>query len=91
MTLKWVSPQTGVRRSTGTVMVGYWLKAEASSGQDKGQDKAETRQRAANTTAQSRHAVMARGWMDDGGRSFAEGVRDDWRLETGDWRGSARG
>ena len=48
------------------------------------QDKAETRQRAANTTAQSRHTVMARGWMvDDGGRSFAaEAVRDDWPGEA---------
>lgn len=49
MTLEWArvvqSPQTGVRRSTGTVMVGYWLKAEAqsslSSKSDDGQDKDE--------------------------------------------------
>ena len=41
-------------------------KTKTSKGK---QDKAETRQRAADTTAQSRHAVMARGWMMAGGHS----------------------
>jgi hypothetical protein len=73
ITLEWVkvvlSPQTSLRRSTGTVMVGYWLKAEASSlssdsddGQDKGQDKAETRQR----TAIPRPSRATQSWHEDG-------------------------
>ena len=93
-----VTPQTGARRSTGSAMVGYWLKAEASSStsskSDDGRDKDEQGQarQGRNKAARSRYhgpvAPRSHGTrMDDGGRSFAEGVRDDWRPE----REAARG
>lgn len=94
--LEWVkvvlSPQTSVERSTGTMMVGYWLKAEAPSspsknddGQDKGQDKAEqgSAQQSHGSVAPRSHGTR----MDEGRRAVTRRgcvranefrVGDDW-------------